>query len=218
MQIRLVYQETDETIGERQPLQSFVVMLYNKHILGAASGSARSVVRPYFSVSGFQEGPVSIAEDKDADSLEESLKGYKGKIMPMNKGTLTWDKDLIFLGRTQRGYEIDFDAQAQWGCIPTESLLMSVAGCLAIDVVSFLQKMKAVITQFRIDISGERNPTPPQYYKTIEMVIHISGEQITPKKMDRVISLSQDKYCSVYHSLRKDLRVNVTYVINEGRG
>jgi putative redox protein len=160
---------------------------------------------------------VKSAEDRETDSLEESLEGYKGKIMPVNKGTLTWDKELIFLGRTQRGYEIDFDAQAQWGCIPTESLLMSVAGCLAIDVISFLQKMKAVITKFKVDISGERNPSPPQYYKTIEMTIHISGENITPKKMDRVISLSQEKYCSVYHSLRKDLKVAVKYFINEGQ-
>jgi len=152
-------------------------------------------------------------EDKDAPALEESLKGYKEKILPLNKGTLTWDKDLIFLGRTQRGYEIDFDAQAQWGCIPTDSLLMSVAGCLAIDVVSFLRKMKAVISKFRIDITGERNPTPPQYYKYIEMTIHISGENITPRKLDRVISLSQEKYCSVYHSLRKDLEVKVSYVL-----
>jgi putative redox protein len=160
---------------------------------------------------------MSTGEGKEIESLEESLEGYKGKVMPVNKGTLTWDKDLIFLGRTQRGYELDFDAEAQWGCIPTESLLLSVAGCLAIDVVSFLQKMKAAITKLKIDITGERNPTPPQYYKTIDMVINISGENITPKKMDRVISLSQEKYCSVYHSLRKDLKVNVRYSINEGK-
>jgi putative redox protein len=156
---------------------------------------------------------MSHGEDRETESLEQSLQGYKEKIMPVNKGTLTWDKELIFLGRTQRGYEIDFDAQAQWGCIPTESLLMSVAGCLAIDCVSFLQKMKAVISKFKVEITGERNPTPPQYYTTIEMKIHIAGENITPKKMDRVISLSQEKYCSVYHSLRKDMKVNVTYVI-----
>jgi putative redox protein len=152
-------------------------------------------------------------EDRETEALAESLQGYKEKIMPVNKGTLTWDKELIFLGRTQRGYEIDFDAQAQWGCIPTESLLMSVAGCLAIDCVSFLQKMKAVISKFKVEITGERNPTPPQYYTTIDMKIHVAGENITPKRMDRVISLSQEKYCSVYHSLRKDMKVNVTYVI-----
>jgi putative redox protein len=145
--------------------------------------------------------------------LDENLEGYKGKINPVNKASLTWDKDLIFLGRTPRGFELDFDAEAQWGCIPTESLLLSIAGCLAIDVVSFVTKMKAKISKFKVDIAGERNPTPPQYYTKIDMVLHISGENITPKKLDRAISLSQEKYCSVYHSLRKDLKVNVTYAI-----
>ena len=150
--------------------------------------------------------------------LEDSLEGYKQKIRPVNTASLTWDKDLIFLGRTPRGFELDFDAEAQWGCIPTESLLLSIAGCLAIDVVSFITKMKAKITKFRIDIAGERNPTPPQYYTKVDMVIHIAGEHITPKKLDRAIALSQEKYCSVYHSLRKDLKVNVTYTIEETTG
>ena len=145
------------------------------------------------------------------------LAGYKEKIPPVNKGALTWEKELIFHGRTQRGEEVDYDAEFQWGCSPTETLLMSVAGCLAIDAVSFLRKMKAEITKFRIDYSGERNLTPPQYYKAMEMVINISGKNITPKKMDRVIALSQEKYCSVYHSLRKDIKVDVKYnITNEG--
>ena len=156
---------------------------------------------------------MSDKEEKDAESLEGSLQGYKEKIPPVNKGSLTWERELIFHGRTQRGEEVDYDAQFQWGCSPTETLLMSVAGCLGIDVVSFLQKMRAVVTKFRIDYSGERNLTPPQYYKSMELIIHIAGENITPKKLDRAISLSQEKYCSVYHSLRKDIDVKVSYVI-----
>lgn len=148
-------------------------------------------------------------------NIEENLEGYKGKIRPVNTASLTWDKDLIFLGRTPRGFELDFDAEAQWGCIPTESLLLSIAGCLAIDVVSFIAKMKSTITKFRIDISGERNPTPPQYYTKIDMALTVAGENLTPKKLDRAISLSQEKYCSVYHSLRKDIIVNVTYTIEQ---
>lgn len=159
---------------------------------------------------------MSGSEEKEVASLEESLGAYKEKIPPVNKGTLTWEKDLIFHGRTQRGEEVDYDAEFQWGCSPTETLFMSVAACLAIDVVSFLQKMRATLTGFKIDYSGERNLTPPQYYKSMELVIHISGENITPKKLDRAISLSQEKYCSVYHSLRKDIKVTVKYIINEG--
>lgn len=156
---------------------------------------------------------MSSSEEKDVAGLSGSLGGYKENVAPENKASLVWERDLIFHGRTQRGEEIDFDAQVQWGCMPTESLMLSLAGCLAIDVVAFLQKMKAEITTFKLDITGKRNPTPPQYYTAFEMVIHISGNNITPKKMDRVISLSQEKYCSVRHTLRTDLDVKISYSI-----
>ncbi|HDH53180.1 MAG TPA: OsmC family peroxiredoxin [Nitrospirae bacterium] len=154
-------------------------------------------------------------EEMNTGNLEESVKGWKGKIQEVNKGSLTWDKDLIFNARTQRGYEIEFDAEIQWGCAPTETLIMSLAGCLAIDMVFFLKKMRAEITSFVIDYDGKRNPDPPQYYKSIEMMIKVSGSGLTPKKLERAISLSQEKYCSVYHSLRNDIEVKVDYTIGE---
>ncbi|GBE33922.1 hypothetical protein BMS3Bbin06_00437 [bacterium BMS3Bbin06] len=147
--------------------------------------------------------------------LEDSLKGYKEKVMTTTKGWLEWDKDLIFVGRTQRGYEIDFDARVEWGCMPTEGLLLSFAGCMGIDMVSFLTKMRCKLTKFKIDIEGERNPTPPQYYKEIRITVRMSGEGFTEKKIQRAVSLSQEKYCSVYNSLRKDLKVTVDYVIED---
>ncbi|MBI3591966.1 MAG: hypothetical protein HY099_00495, partial [Nitrospirae bacterium] len=71
--------------------------------------------------------------EKERDTLEESLKGYKGKISPVVKATLAWDRELIFVGRTNEGYEIEFDAHVQWGCKPTDALLLSLAGCMGID-------------------------------------------------------------------------------------
>ena len=50
--------------------------------------------------------------------LQEGLEGYKQKVSTENKATLTWDKDLIFVGRTQRGYEIDFDAKGNGDACP----------------------------------------------------------------------------------------------------
>ena len=152
-----------------------------------------------------------MSEEKEIKGLDGSLDAYKSKISQVNKATLTWDKELIFVGRTNRGYEVEFDAAQQWGCAPTETLLLSVAGCMGIDMVSFLKKMKCEITSYKMDIMGERNPTPPQYYTSIEMVINVTGKELTPKKIERAISLSHEKYCSVYHSLRKDMKVKVDY-------
>jgi putative redox protein len=153
-------------------------------------------------------------EDKELTGLKESLKGWKEKVPLESKGFLSWEKDLVFTARI-RGYQFEYDPKAMEGCWPTDTLLMSLAGCLGIDVVMFLQKMKAEIKEFEIETSGERNPIPPQYYKSVKMVIHISGKGITPKKLDRAIALSQEKYCSVYHSLRKDIEVTVSYEIKE---
>ena len=153
--------------------------------------------------------------ENEKEELEQSLGGYKEKIVPINKATLTWDKELIFVGRTQEGYEIDFDAHVQWGCKPTDSLLLSLAGCMGIDIVMFLQKMRMQLASFKIDIVGERNPTPPQYYKAIEMVLKIAGKDLDPKKIDRAIKLSHEKYCSVYNSLRKDMDVKVRYILED---
>jgi putative redox protein len=153
--------------------------------------------------------------DNKKEALEESLKGYKEKVPQFDKSTLTWDKNFIFIGRTQRGYEIEYDANLQWGCKPTDSLLLSLAGCLAIDMVMFLKKMRVDLAEYKIDMVGERNPVPPQYYKKIAMHLHIAGKNLDSGKIDRAISLSQKKYCSVYHSLRSDLKVEITYTLED---
>ncbi len=152
-------------------------------------------------------------ENTGAEDLAKELISYKKTILPINKGRLKLERDLYFLGTTQRGYEVEYDVTYQEGCSPTETLLMSVAGCLSIDVVSILRKMRCNITKYETEFQGERRSEPPQYYKSMDILIHISGEGITPKKLDRAISLSQSKYCSVYYSLRKDINVKISYEI-----
>ena len=152
-----------------------------------------------------QDGPV--------ENVTDELKEYKKEILPVNKGRLTLQRDLYFMGMTQRGYEVEYDVKYEEGCSPTETLLLSVAGCLSIDVVHILRKLRCDVAHYVVEAEGTRNMTPPQYYKSFDFMIHISGTGITPKKIDRAIELSQKKYCSVYHSLRPDIQVNVKYEI-----
>jgi len=160
---------------------------------------------------------MQVKEMESSDpGLKETLEGegYKENVANTSRGILTWEKDLVFTARI-RGYAIDFDAEAKEGCIPTDSLLMSIPGCLAIDLALFLKKMKVDINKLDIETIGERNPVPPKYFKAVQMNIRIAGKGITPKKLDRAISLSQEKYCSVYHSIRKDMEVKINYTIEE---
>ncbi len=151
----------------------------------------------------------------EKDDVKEELVGYKAKITPSTKAQLTWRRDLVFAGTTSQGYELDFDADSQWGCKPTEALLMSLGGCMAIDIVSILKKMRMDISRLRIDIAGERNPDPPQYLKAVEMTLHLAGQNLDSRRIERAIALSREKYCSVYNSLRPDLRLEVNYTLEE---
>ncbi len=153
---------------------------------------------------------------EEKDELKEQLGDYKSAVAEDIKLTVELDRDLIFVGRTNRSYEIDFDAQVEWGCMPTEGLLASAAGCMAIDVVSFLRKMRCEIKDFKIEAMGHRNPTPPQYFTGMDLHIKVTGSGITEKKMERAVSLSKDKYCSVYHSLRPDIEHEVTWEVTGG--
>ena len=151
----------------------------------------------------------------EKDELKEELEGYKAKITPLTKATLTWSRDLIFAGTTPQGYDLDFDADAQWGCKPTEALLLSLGGCMAVDIVSILKKMRMEITLFRIDLKGERNPDPPQYFTAVEMTLRLAGRNLDSRRIDRAIALSREKYCSVYNSLRPDLDLKILTQIEE---
>lgn len=74
---------------------------------------------------------------------------YKKNAANTSRGILIWGKDIVFTARIC-GYAIDFDADAKEGYIPTDSLLMGLPSCLAIDVSLFLKKMKVEIARFDI--------------------------------------------------------------------
>ena len=151
--------------------------------------------------------------EENEQEVKPHLDEYKAKIMPVNKSRLELKRDLYFMGTTQRGYEVEYDVKYEEGCSPTETLLLSLAGCLSIDVVHILRKMRCEVEKYEITVEGARRETPPQHYTYINLMIHISGKGITPKKIERAIALSQEKYCSVYHSLRDDIKINVKYEI-----
>ncbi len=156
--------------------------------------------------------------DQEKDELRDALQGYKAGITPGVKATLAWSRDRVFSGTTPQGYEIEFDADAQWGCKPTEALLLSLAGCMAIDIVSILKKMRVALTAFRVEVAGERNPQPPQFFRSVEMTLHIAGRNLDARRVERAIALSRQTYCSVYNSLRPDLELTVRYVLEEAAG
>ena len=100
------------------------------------------------------------------------------------------------------------------GVSPMESLLMAVAGCSGIDMVSILKKQRQEITDFKAEVEGERvQVDEAKPFKTI-MVKFFVGGNIDPKKAERAAALSFEKYCSVSKTLEPNVTVNYEVYVN----
>ena len=101
------------------------------------------------------------------------------------------------------------------GWRPMETLLISLAGCSAIDVISILMKQRQKITDFQIEIDGDKRADgPPTPFTAIRVHYKLKGS-IKSAKMEKAIDLTKGKYCSVYFSLHPDIDVSYTYEIEE---
>lgn len=89
------------------------------------------------------------------------------------------------------------------GIRPMQMLLMGLGGCSAIDVAMILKKQRQELTDFRIEIDGEREKgKEPSIWEKVHVIFHLSGD-IDPDKAARAVELSMTKYCSVAETLRR---------------
>lgn len=118
---------------------------------------------------------------------------------------IRWSGDMPLEAENARGTASSIDENGRLAPSPTDLLLEAVAGCTAIDVVEILRKGRQPIEGLEVEVSGERRAEPPRRYTRLRLVYRITGE-VDRARAERAVSLSLDKYCSVFHSLSPDLR------------
>jgi putative redox protein len=115
---------------------------------------------------------------------------------------LQWIKDWQFTARVGEGPTVLIDGkQPHSGPSPMQLVLMGVAGCTAIDVILVMEKKRIHVTDFQINISGERADDHPRRYTHIQIEYVLTGTDISEKAVERAIQLSETKYCSAIGSL-----------------
>jgi len=126
------------------------------------------------------------------------------------KAELNWVGGLEFVARGDSGHEVVVDAAEEdggnnRGSRPMELLLHGLGGCTAIDVALILNKMKAELTEFRIEINADRAKEHPRKYTRIHLKYFLKGKGLTVKKVEKAIKLSQEKYCPATSSLNAEI-------------
>lgn len=126
------------------------------------------------------------------------------------RAKVQWCGDLKFLGTSGSGHSVVMDGQqGQHAPSPMEMVLMSVASCSSVDVVSILQKARQRIQHCEVDVTAERADAVPAVFTSIHLHFIVTGEDIAEQHVERAVKLSADKYCSV--SIMLGAAVKVTH-------
>jgi putative redox protein len=121
--------------------------------------------------------------------------------MASNKIECTWKHDMVFEADVQ-GFKILMDADPSvggqnLGPRPKPLLLVALAGCTGLDVISILRKMRSEPESFNIYVEGEQMEEHPKYYHTIHVVYELKGKEVELEKVQKAVALSKERYCGV---------------------
>jgi len=130
------------------------------------------------------------------------------------------DEDYHFELKNERGHVTYIDSKAVVGGhdlapSPMEYILMGVAGCSSIDIISILKKQRQQISSYRAEVIGNREKvgaaTP---FNLIEVIVYLEGD-IVPAKAKKAAQLSFEKYCSVSKTLEPTATVVFKVIVNK---
>ncbi len=116
-------------------------------------------------------------------------------------------KDFGFEVKDANNHTVRIDTSPEsgghnFGVRPMQLLLMGLAGCSGIDVISILNKQKQEVKDYKMTVSGEREAgKEPSLWKEIAVEFHIYGK-VEEEKAIRAVELSLNKYCSVAATLK----------------
>lgn len=98
---------------------------------------------------------------------------------------------------------------------PMQLLLSSLGSCSSIDVIQFLKKQRQPLDDIRVTVTGEREQDKvPALFTDVHVHYELFGD-LDESKVERAVSLSMEKYCSVARILEKTAKITWDYAIHK---
>ena len=134
--------------------------------------------------------------------------------------SVNWVDGMLMVGKSHSGHSITMDGPTEiggenLGVRPMEMLLLGVAGCTMIDVVTTLKKMRQDLSHCETKISAERANEHPKVFTDIHIQFIVKGKDLDSKKVDKAITLSAEKYCSASIMLGKTAKITHDFEVLE---
>lgn len=135
------------------------------------------------------------------------------------KAVIHFAGDDFFIGISPGGHAqvLDTNHERASAATPVELLLIALGSCTAVDVVSIMRKKREEVTDYRVEVRGERRAEYPRKFTRMQLKHIVRGRNISEKALAQAIELSEEKYCSVAATLRPTVEITSTYeIIEEG--
>jgi putative redox protein len=139
--------------------------------------------------------------------------------MKMN-AKVNWRGRLSFTATADTGFTLPLGAESTVGgdddgFRPMELMLASLAGCTAMDVISILTKKRQDVTDFEVQVQGERATTHPKVFTQGVIEYLVTGHHVEESAVLRAIELSSTAYCPAQAMLGKVMPIELKYSIFE---
>ncbi|MCJ7548130.1 MAG: OsmC family protein [Anaerolineae bacterium] len=124
------------------------------------------------------------------------------------------------VGETAEGPAIVLDSKGgtygtHSGLTPMELVLVGLAGCTAMDVVSIMAKKRQPMTNMQVKVDAENADQHPMVFTKIHITYVAYGSGIDEKALARAIRLSEERYCSVQAMLKSSAEISSSFEIAE---
>ena len=136
------------------------------------------------------------------------------------KARVKWLDHMTFVGESESGHTVVMDGAPEVGgrnlaARPMEMVLMGMGGCTAFDVVMILQRARQPVTDCILELTAERADEVPKVFTKIHVHYIVKGNGLSEKQVEKAVSLSAEKYCSVSIMLGKSAVITHDFEIIE---
>jgi putative redox protein len=130
--------------------------------------------------------------------------------------TVAWKNENTFFGQNSAGGTVQMGMlDEKPGFSPMQLLLVALAGCTGVDIVSILKKKHLHLSDLQVRVQGKRASDYPLIWTDIHITYLLWGTALQPKDVEQAIRLSEEKYCSVGIMLGKAARITSEYHLLE---
>ncbi|MDY6800415.1 MAG: OsmC family protein [Bacteroidota bacterium] len=131
---------------------------------------------------------------------------------------LNWKKGMAFETELN-GHKIVIDADSavggkNLGPRPKPLMLLALAGCTGMDVISILKKMRVELDDFNVEVIANNTDEHPKHYDEMKVIYKFWGKELPEDKINKAVNLSEERYCGVSFVYRKYVKMSTEIQIN----